>query len=117
MGDLYTQIGGEPAVDATVEEFYKRVLADPILSPFFTKVDMTHQRKMQKMFMNHVFGGKQYSGKGMRAAHAKLELEEIHFTLVAKHLTDALLFLGVAKELVDQVMATVASTHDDVMGI
>ncbi|KAJ3347079.1 hypothetical protein HDU91_006862 [Kappamyces sp. JEL0680] len=116
MTNLYEQIGGEAAVDATVEEFYKRVLADPLLAPFFAKSDMTKQKRMQKSFMNHVFGGKEYNGKGMKAAHKHLKLTDEHFNRVATHLSESLLFLGVESGLVDQVMAVVATTKNDVLG-
>ena len=57
MEDIYAAIGGEAAINATVEEFYKRVLADPLLAPFFAKTNMKRQHEMQKKFLNHVFGG------------------------------------------------------------
>ena len=44
---LYTRIGGATAVQGTLDVFYKKVLADPLLSPFFEGVDMEKQRKKQ----------------------------------------------------------------------
>jgi truncated hemoglobin YjbI len=44
---LYTRIGGAAAVQATVDVFYKKVLADPLLSPFFEGIDMVKQRNKQ----------------------------------------------------------------------
>ena len=32
---LYELIGGRQAIHAAVESFYKKVLSDPTLSPFF----------------------------------------------------------------------------------
>ncbi|KAJ3356909.1 hypothetical protein HDU91_005476, partial [Kappamyces sp. JEL0680] len=116
MSNLYQELGGEAAIDATVDEFYKRILADSVLAPFFVKTDMAKQKRMQKLFMNHVFGGKEYNGKGMKAAHKHLKLTDDHFNRVAKHLSDSLLFLGVKQSLVDQVLATVETTRDDVLG-
>ncbi|KAJ3306891.1 hypothetical protein HDV03_003928 [Kappamyces sp. JEL0829] len=80
------------------------------------KSDMTKQKRMQKSFMNHVFGGKEYNGKGMKAAHKHLKLTDEHFNRVATHLSESLLFLGVESGLVDQVMAVVATTKNDVLG-
>lgn len=113
---LYEQIGGEAAIEATVEEFYKRVTQDPLLSPFFKHLNMTRQIDMQKKFLNHVFGGHTYEGKNMRKAHAHLHLTDEHFNRVAKHLSDAMLYLGVKQNLVDQVLAVAETTRDDVLG-
>ena len=44
---LYKRIGGAGAVQATVEVFYKRVLGDPLLAPFFQGVDMGRQKAKQ----------------------------------------------------------------------
>ena len=44
---LYSRIGGAPAVQATVVVFYKRVLSDPLLAPFFQGVNMEKQQAKQ----------------------------------------------------------------------
>jgi hypothetical protein len=42
---LYDQLGGEAAVQLTVENFYKRVLRDPQLMPFFVEKDMDYIKR------------------------------------------------------------------------
>ena len=44
---LYVRIGGAAAVQATVEVFYQRVMADQLLAPFFDGVDMGKQKAKQ----------------------------------------------------------------------
>ena len=41
---LYERIGGEAALDAAVDLFYRKVLGDPGLSDFFDSTDMDGQR-------------------------------------------------------------------------
>jgi hypothetical protein len=41
---LYQQLGSEPAVEAVVDEFYDRVLADESLAPLFKDVPMAQLR-------------------------------------------------------------------------
>tara|TARA_B110000858_G_C17809687_1_gene480420 strand:+ start:8559 stop:8729 length:171 start_codon:yes stop_codon:yes gene_type:complete len=56
----------------------------------------------------------------MRAAHAPLVangLNESHFNAVAEDLTQALQELNVPENLIDQVIATAASTKNDVLGL
>ena len=70
---LYQQIGGKPAMDAAIEIFYKKVLADNRIKHFFDDVDMVRQRAKQKAFLSAAFGGPiPWDGKDMRKAHAKL---------------------------------------------
>jgi len=117
---LFDRIGGSAAVDAAVDLFYDRVIADPILTPFFEGTDMRKQRAKQKAFLAMAFGGPaNYTGEGLRAAHAPLVergLTDRHFDAVAGHLYDTLEQLNVPEDLIAEVMAIAASTRDDVLG-
>ena len=53
----------------------------------------------------------------MREAHAYLDLNETHFTAVAECLQATLEELGLPADIIDEVMAIVASTHDDVLNL
>jgi len=116
---LYDQIGGAAAVDAAVDLFYRKVLADDTISRFFDDIDMDEQRAKQKSFLTMVFGGPNtYSGKDMREAHKRLVdkgLADAHFDAVAGHLQATLQELGVAGDQIEQVMAIAGSTRDDVL--
>ena len=117
---LYEQIGGAPAVDAAVDLFYQKVLADNTINGFFGGVDMKKQRAKQKAFLTAVFGGPNgYSGKDLREAHAPLVangLNDLHFDAVAKHLQATLDQLNVPDDLKKQVMAIAGSVRNDVLG-
>jgi hemoglobin len=69
---LYEELGGEPAVDAAVDLFYEKVLADEHINRFFSGINMDRQKRMQKAFLTVAFGGpNHYSGANMRKAHAR----------------------------------------------
>lgn len=116
---IYDQIGGDEAVSAAVDIFYRKVLTDDTISHFFDAVDMDAQRAKQKSFLTMVFGGpNEYTGKNLREAHAPLVekgLNEEHFGAVAKHLQATLEELNVPEHLVKQIMDIAASTIDDVL--
>ena len=116
---LYDRLGGEAAVDAAVDLFYRKILGDAHLSPFFDAVDMDAQRAKQKSFLTMVFGGPNaYTGKDMRTAHAPLVekgLKDSHFDAVAGHLKDTLAELGVPEDVVGEVMDIAGGTRDDVL--
>lgn len=115
---LFERIGGKDAVNAAVDKFYVKVLADPLLAPLFANTEMNRQRAKQKAFLTYAFGGSpNYSGLSMRKAHENLPLTEAHFGAVAGHLQSTLEELGVAADLVGEVMTIAASTHDDVLNL
>jgi len=113
---LFIDLGGQPAVDAAVDIFYGKVLADPHIAHYFEDVDMEGQRAKQKRFLAMAFGGPQYPAPSLRKAHAHLEgLDDSHFDAVAGHLAATLDELNVPANLKDQVMTIAASTRDDVL--
>lgn len=113
---IFARIGGQPAIDATVDLFYKKVLADERVNHFFEDVNMKRQHSRQKSFIAAALGGPEpYEGKDMRAAHEHLELTEEHFGIIAQHLVASLKELGVDEKLIDKVVAVVATTKDDVL--
>lgn len=113
---LYEQIGGEAAVDAAVDLFYRKVLADDRINEFFDTVDMDAQRAKQKAFLTVAFGGpNNYSGQDMRKAHAHLKLTEMHFDAVMEHLGGTLKDLKVPDALIGKAAAIALSVKDDVL--
>ncbi|MCG8537338.1 MAG: group 1 truncated hemoglobin [Pseudomonadales bacterium] len=121
MSTLFEQIGGEAAVDAAVDLFYKKVLADERIKHFFEGVDMEKQHRMQKGFLTFAFGGpNNYSGKGMAAAHRKLVaekgLDDSHFDAVMEDLGATLKELGVPDNLIGEAAAIAESVRGPVLG-
>src|SRR5690606_11849645 len=96
---IYEKLGGAGSIDAAVDIFYRKVLADERISHFFDTVDMEAQHVKQKAFLTMAFGGPNgYTGKDMREAHKHMNLTEEHFTAVAENLAATLQELGVSEE-------------------
>ena len=117
---LFEKLGGQGAVDAAVDIFYRKVLTDTSINSFFEGVDMEQQVAKQKNFLTMAFGGpNNYSGLDLRNGHAHLVkqgLNDAHFDAVAGHLKSTLEELNVAENLIDEVLAIAGSTRDDVLG-
>jgi hemoglobin len=117
---LYEQLGGEAAVNAAVDIFYRKVLSDFRINRFFDNSDIEKQAAKQKAFLTMAFGGpNNYTGTDMRTAHArfvKMGLNDSHFDAVMEHLSGTLRELKVPEELVGQVAAIAESTRSDVLG-
>mgnify|MGYP001941552767 CR=1 FL=1 len=117
MSSLYEQLGGEAAVDAAVDIFYRKVLADDRISHYFDTVDMDEQAVKQKAFLTMVFGGPHnYTGKDMREGHKHLKgLNDGHFDAVLENLAATLTELGVGSDKIEQIAAIGNSVRDDVL--
>jgi hemoglobin len=113
---LFERIGGEAAVNAAVDLFYRKVLSDQRISHYFDTVDMDGQRAKQKAFLTFAFGGPNaYTGKDMRAAHAKLKLTQADFDAVMENLGATLKELGVPDALIGEAAAIAMSVKADVL--
>lgn len=116
---LYEKLGGEAAVNAAVDIFYRKVLTDDRISRFFEGVDMEQQAAKQKAFLTMAFGGPHnYTGLDMRRGHAHLVqrgLNDSHVDAVIENLAATLRELNVSEDLITQVAAIAESTRNDVL--
>jgi len=117
---LYDRIGGEAAVTAAVELFYRKVLGDYRINRFFGNTDMETQIAKQKAFFTMAFGGpNNYTGGDMRAVHApmvKMGLDDSHFDAVMEHLGASMTELNVPADLIGEAAAIAESVRSDVLG-
>jgi len=121
MKTLYDKLGGEPAIDAAVDIFYKKVLSDVRIKKFFEGIEINKLKMHQKSFLTLAFGGpKKYSGRGMNAAHARLVkemgLNDSHFDAVLENLGATLSDLNVPKPLIAEAAGIAESTREAVLG-
>ncbi|MCF6217369.1 MAG: group 1 truncated hemoglobin [Gammaproteobacteria bacterium] len=116
MSSLFDRLGGNAAVDAAVDIFYAKVLADDRINQFFTTVDMETQAAKQKAFLTMAFGGpNSYTGLDMREGHKHMNLNEGHFTAVVENLAATLKELGVSDADIAEVAEVANSVKDDVL--
>jgi hemoglobin len=91
QSSLFDRLGGSPAIYAAAGILYRKVLADPLLAPYFDGVDMKRQVAKQTAFLTMAVGGpNRYTGRDLRTAHAGLT--------------------GLSDEHVDRVLAYPAET-------
>jgi len=119
MASLYERLGGETAVDAAVDIFYRKVLSDDRVNGFFDDVDMEAQAAKQKGFLTMVFGGpNNYSGKDMREGHKHLVergLDDSHVDAIIELLGATLKELGVAGADIQEVADIANSFRGDIL--
>ena len=117
---LYDDLGGAPALDAVVDSFYKKVLADDRVNGFFDKTDMRRQALKQKAFLTFAFGGpNNYTGKSMKTGHAPLVqrgLNDSHVDAIIELLGATLKEFNVPDSKIAEAAAVANSVRDQVLG-
>lgn len=116
---LYDRIGGAEKITAAVEIFYRLVLADERLRPFFGGVEMAHLRARQSMFLSMLTGGKNvYNGKQIHTAHAgarAMGMDDAHFDALLAHFGEALREVGVTAGAVSETLTLLERLRSDVL--
>ena len=113
---VYQAIGGRTALAAAVDDFYGRLLADPVLGPFFPGGAGTRHRAYVVTILGEALGGpERYRGPDIAAAHGGLGITDAHFDLAAAHLYATLDGLGVPRHLSDHIVGIVAGLRPAVV--
>ena len=119
MTTLLDWIGGRDAVIAAVDVFYKKILADSEISPFFEKSRMDHQRKPKVSFLSSVRAETpKFTKVYMRNVHRpmvnKMNLNETRFALVAGRLSVTLGELSVDVDTAAEFLAAVVNLENHI---
>ena len=106
---IYDAIGGRAALVAAVDDFFGRLLADPVLGPFFPGGVGARHRAYVVTILGEALGGpERYRGPDLAAAHRGRGISGAHFERTAAHLAATLDGLGVPRHLADQIVGIVA---------
>ncbi|MEZ6094352.1 MAG: group 1 truncated hemoglobin [Pirellulaceae bacterium] len=117
MTTLFEKIGKRPGIERLVGAFYHRVLADPLLSPFFEETSIEKLKEMQIAFFTIALGGPEpplevslyesHRGKGIRRKH---------LTRFVEHLVATLAEIGVEPEDAKRIYERIGTYSDEVLG-
>lgn len=115
--ELLERLGGPPAIAEIVQDMYRRVLADPELSPFFEKVSMDRLRHMQYEFIVSALSGPvAYTGAELTAVHHGRGITGHHFAKFCGHFADAMEAKKVSTHDVDLALSKLAMFKDKITG-
>ena len=113
---IYDAIGGRAALTAAVDDFYGRLLADPVLGPLFPRGAGARHRAYVITILGEALGGpERYQGPDLAAAHRGLGISDAHFDLAALHLYATLDSLSVPRHLADHIVGIVATLRPTVV--
>ena len=113
---VYQAIGGRTALTAAVDDFYGRLLADPVLGPLFPGGVGPRHRAYVITILGEALGGpERYRGPDIATAHRGLGITDSDFDLAAAHLYATLDGLGVPRHLSDHIVGIVAGLRPAVV--
>ncbi len=117
ISSLYERLGGERAIGSLVEAFYGRVLADPLLAPFFAGVETDRLRRMQREFFAAALGGPiGYTGRPLNVVHAGLGIRTRHLARFLEHLTATLADRELSERDRYEIYSRIHKYADDITG-
>lgn len=106
---LYEQIGGEPVLRKTVEEFVVIMEQDDRINFAFGNTDITKFKQLLFEQLCNITGGPcQYTGRTMKESHEKMEVDNAMFNALAEDVYLAFDRAGVPYRLQNKVMAIFA---------
>ena len=112
----FDQLGGAPTISEAVNRFYRLLLNDPELAPYFAGTDMAQLKAHQVKLLSHLLGGpNEYTGRDLAAAHGGLGITDEHYSKVGGHLIDVLTDMGASDEIVAAVASTLEGARPQVV--
>lgn len=113
---LYEQIGGEPVLRKTVEEFVVIMEKDDRINFAFGNTDITKFKQLLFEQMCNITGGPcKYTGRTMQESHEKLAIDNTMFNALAEDVYLAFDRAGVPYRLQNKVMAIFAPMQRDIV--
>lgn len=113
---LFARLGGTPAIEAAVRDFYTRVLADDELVRYFDGIDLDRLRTHQRAFLAGALGGRQhYRGRSLAEAHRGLRITDAEFQRVVGHLVETLRSLSVDVDTITEVVEALAPLEPEIV--
>ena len=118
---LYNRIVGDDTIAKVLNIFYKNIMNDEQLAPFFKNVEIEKLINKQRTFLTFATGGPTdytYWQRGLRNAHTQSVengLNDTHFDLVVEHMSKSLEQIVIPDELIAEVKEIVESTRKHVL--
>jgi truncated hemoglobin YjbI len=115
--NLFDKYGGVPTVTSIVRAFYKEVLGNPKLKPFFEGIDAERLIHHQIGFISHLLGkpANIHVEKVLKNSHKGRRISEDAFNEVLHILHDVLVAHKMEEADIDAVANLVLSYKDDIV--
>jgi hemoglobin len=113
---LFRALGGQAGIDAIVDDFVPRLVADPRMSEFFKKARQPHLRQMlSEQFCMVSGGGCTYTGKSMAEAHQDMDIAKADFNALVEVLQASMDAQHVPFATQNRLLARLAPMHREIV--
>jgi hemoglobin len=113
---IFETIGGDSVFAEAVDEFYRKLLSDPVIAVFFESTDTARLTTHQRMFLTAALGGPDaYEGRDMRAAHAHLQITDADFEKYLEFLAETLAEHGATPAHVAEVLEALTPLRAEIV--
>lgn len=114
---LYDRLGGVDAIKAVVKDFVEEQVAkDPRINARFVNTDIP---KLEEHLTNQICeatgGPCKYTGRSMKESHAGMGITEAELGALVEDLKKSLAKLNVPDAEQDELIALLATMHDDIV--
>ena len=114
--NLYTRLGGTPAITAVVDDFVGNVAADERINGYFAHADVS---RLKRLLVEQICAGTggpcAYTGRDMRTAHAGLGIGPADFDALVEDLTKTLDKFKVPKQERNELLAILGPMKSDIV--
>jgi hemoglobin len=112
----FVAIGGASAVAAVVDEFYSRLLADPVTAGYFTPFlqhdGLAKLKRHQVLLLAKVLGGPdRYDGRDLGAAHKSMPINDDVYQRVSLYLLTVLHDFRVPMDILQAASDTLSAVR------
>ena len=115
---LFRALGARPGIDAIVDDFVPRLVADPRTSEFFRKTNQAHLKQMLSEQFCVVSGGPcVYTGLPMKTAHQDMDIAKGDFNALVEVLQASMDAQHVPFSTQNQLLARLAPMHRDIVNV
>ena len=112
---LYKAFGEKPGLVALMDDFMVRLLADPRMRPFFENADQASIKKhLVEQFCVILGGPCNYTGRSMKAAHERLEIDRSNFNALVEDLQIVMGKRKIPFRSQNKLLAKLAPMHRDI---
>jgi hemoglobin len=119
---LHPQGDAKAAVAMVVEDFYRRILADDDIAPYFADTDIGLQQRRITDALVLALGGTQrryqdvdHLRDRLRASHKRLGITTDHYAVVGGALSETLVDAGVPQDIRSHLLDLVVDVRGDIV--
>jgi hemoglobin len=115
---LFRQLGGQPGLQALMDDFMQRLLADPRMNPFFKDANQAHIKAELVTQVCEVSGGPcRRDGPDMKQVHEGLDIDRAAFNALVELLQQSMDARGIAFSTQNRLLALLAPMHREIINV